>query len=90
MATYELIRPSWLGLLPGTFLYVYLGSLVSSVHQILRGEALATRAGRALTWLGLAAAVLALTTIARIARNAVNQVSSFNQASNIQEVSSIL
>jgi uncharacterized membrane protein YdjX (TVP38/TMEM64 family) len=35
---------SWLGLLPGTFLYVYLGSLVSSVGQILRGETPETEA----------------------------------------------
>lgn len=75
----DFVLASWLGLLPATFLYVYLGSLVSSAHQILRGEAPATEASRVLTWLGFAAAVLALVTIARIARNAIHQVPSLNQ-----------
>ncbi|SDO80137.1 SNARE associated Golgi protein [Rhodoferax sp. OV413] len=67
------VLASWLGLLPGSFLYVYLGSLVSDVGQILNGEAAGGDAARLLTWVGLAAAVLAVLTIARFARNAVHQ-----------------
>lgn len=69
----DFVLASWLGLLPGTFLYVYLGSLVSDVRQILNGEAASGGAARALTWVALAAAVLAIVVIARFARKAVNQ-----------------
>lgn len=74
----DFVLASWLGLLPGTFLYVYLGTLVSDVGQILNGEAASGGAARVLTWVGLAAAVLAVLTIARFARNTVNQ--SINQS----------
>lgn len=69
----DFVLASWLGMLPGTFLYVYLGSLVSDVGQILNGEAANGSAARALTWVGLAAAVLAIIVIARFARKAINQ-----------------
>lgn len=68
----DFVFASWLGLLPGTFLYVYLGSLVSSVNQILSGDAV-DNAPRVFTWVGLAMAVLALLTIAHYARKSVNQ-----------------
>lgn len=64
---------SWLGLLPATFLYVYLGSLVSDVGQILNGEAASGGAARVLTWLGLGVAALAVLVTARFARDAANQ-----------------
>lgn len=66
------ILASWLGLLPGVFLYVYLGSLVSSVGHILSGE-LTSGTARMLTWAGLVAVVVALATIALFARRAINQ-----------------
>jgi len=69
----DYVLASWLGMLPGTFLYVYLGSLASDVGQILNGEAASGGAARALTWAGLAAAVLAIVVIARFARKAINQ-----------------
>ncbi|MEQ9946303.1 TVP38/TMEM64 family protein [Pectobacterium aroidearum] len=69
----DFMLASWLGLLPGTFLYVYLGSLVSSVGQILRNEISVTPLAQALTWVGLAAGLIALWTIARFARQAVQK-----------------
>ncbi len=72
------VLATWLGLLPATFLYVYLGSLVSDVGQILNGETASGGAASVLTWVGLAAAVLAVLTIARFARSTVNQ--SINQS----------
>lgn len=69
----DFMLATWLGLLPGTFLYVYLGSLVSSVGQILRNEISVTPLAQALTWAGLAAGLIALWTIARFARQAVQK-----------------
>lgn len=69
----DFLLASWLGLLPGTFLYVYLGSLVSNVDQILRGEVATGSDTRALTAVGWAVAVLALLITAHYARNTVQQ-----------------
>lgn len=67
----DFLLATWLGLLPGTFLYVYLGSLVSSMKQILVGEVAVGTDPRLMTLVGFAAAALAMFTIARYARHAV-------------------
>lgn len=64
---------SWLGLLPGTFLSVYLESSVSDIAQLLRGQAPMTPYTLWLTWGGVTAALFALWTIARFARQAIHQ-----------------
>ncbi|WP_283190911.1 TVP38/TMEM64 family protein [Pseudomonas sp. PMCC200344] len=64
---------SLLGLLPGTFLYAYLGSLVSDVAQLIRGEVPVSSYSHWLSWGGLVAALLALWIIARFARQAIRQ-----------------
>lgn len=64
---------SWIGLLPGTFLYAYLGSLASNVEQILRGQAAATSGLQWITWFGLVIALIALWGISRFARHAIRQ-----------------
>lgn len=69
----DFVFASWLGLLPGTFLYVYLGSLVSSVSQIISGDA-ADNAPRVFAWVGLVIAALALLTIANYARKSASQL----------------
>lgn len=69
----DFVLASWLGLLPGTFLYVYVGSLASSVSVILNGEAPAGHAAGLLSWMGLAVAPLALLTITYYARKEINQ-----------------
>jgi len=61
-----------LGLLPGTFLYAYLGSLVSEAGQILRGQVAQGATTQLLGWVGLAAALLAVGFIARLARHAID------------------
>jgi len=65
---------SWLGMLPGTALYVYLGSLVPSVAALLSGEAgPESAATRVLYWAGLVATVAATVLVARTARRALVQ-----------------
>jgi uncharacterized membrane protein YdjX (TVP38/TMEM64 family) len=62
---------SWLGLLPGTFMYVCLGSLVPRVSEILSGNFASTSGcGRGLYWFGFAAMLLI---VARIARDVANR-----------------
>ncbi len=69
----DFILATWLGMLPGTFLFVYLGSLVSSAGQILSGRFASTEGvEHALFWAGLTATLIALAVIAKTARNALN------------------
>jgi uncharacterized membrane protein YdjX (TVP38/TMEM64 family) len=70
----DYVAASWLGMLPGTFLYVYLGSLVTSASELLSGDR--PSAGiwsQVLYWMGLAATVVVTVLITRIARNALNR-----------------
>ncbi|MFM0047777.1 TVP38/TMEM64 family protein [Paraburkholderia sediminicola] len=70
----DFVLGSWLGLLPGTFLYVYLGSLVPGIREIMGGTHASTVLDWGnLYWLGLAAVMLAFFLVARIARDAVNR-----------------
>ncbi|WP_211249645.1 TVP38/TMEM64 family protein [Microvirgula aerodenitrificans] len=62
---------SWLGLLPGTFLYAYLGSLASDVTDILSAQAASGDGVRMLTWLGMGAVALVIVVLARSARAVV-------------------
>jgi uncharacterized membrane protein YdjX (TVP38/TMEM64 family) len=60
---------SWLGMLPGTLMYVYIGAVFG---QAARGEK--TAAQWTLYAAGLAATVIAALLVARIARNALSQI----------------
>ena len=65
---------SFLGMLPGTFLYVYLGSLISSVARLARGAPTdESSAQQALMWGGLVATVVVTVYITRLAKRALAQ-----------------
>jgi uncharacterized membrane protein YdjX (TVP38/TMEM64 family) len=62
------------GMLPGTVLYVYLGSLVTSASQLAGGARPSAGASeRALYWGGLAATLAATWLLTRIARGALSR-----------------
>ncbi|MBI4161339.1 MAG: TVP38/TMEM64 family protein [Acidobacteria bacterium] len=70
----DYIPASLLGMLPGTFLYVYLGSLLTSVSELRNGgRSAAGPWGQAFYWGGLAATIVAAVLIARMARKALDQ-----------------
>ena len=70
----DYVIASFLGMLPGTFLYVYLGSLVTSASELLSGaRPQAGGWGQALYWGGLGATLLVTVLITRISRRALNQ-----------------
>lgn len=63
------VLASFVGMLPGTFLFTYLGSLVTSAAELLAGRRPAAgAAGTALYWGGLAATVVATVLVTRAAR----------------------
>ena len=76
------VLSSWIGMLPGTVLYVYIGSLAGDVAAVAAGpqpvegaaaEGLGAWLGPALRIIGLGATLLVTIVIARIARKALRQ-----------------
>lgn len=67
----DFVVGSAIGMLPGTMLYVYLGSLVSNVTALSTGVPSGGRAGQVVYWVGLAATVGAAIMITRIAKRAI-------------------
>lgn len=67
------VAGSFVGMLPGTLLYVYLGSLVSSVSALGTGSAPRGTAQQILYWAGLGATVVVTFFITRIARRALEK-----------------
>lgn len=62
------VLASILGMLPGTIMYVYLGSLVKSATELASGRPSPGTAGSALYWIGLVATAAVAVLLARIAR----------------------
>ena len=71
LKTYVLV--SWLGMMPGTLLYVYLGSIAQNVTAVFSGELAASPVGNTLLYVGLAATLALTVLITRFARGALNQ-----------------
>jgi uncharacterized membrane protein YdjX (TVP38/TMEM64 family) len=64
---------SWVGMFPATVLYVYLGSVMNDISDLLRGRPNSGIAGRLLLWGGLAAIVVLVWWLGRIARKALRE-----------------
>jgi len=64
---------SWIGMFPATVLYVYLGSIMNDISDLLRGRPNSGVAGRLLLWGGLAAIVILVWWLGRIARKALRE-----------------
>ncbi|MGH9162935.1 MAG: TVP38/TMEM64 family protein, partial [Vicinamibacteraceae bacterium] len=70
----DYVVASWVGMLPGTILYVYLGSLLTSAGELLSGEPSAGGvATGALYWGGLAATVAVAWLVTRVAGRALRR-----------------
>jgi uncharacterized membrane protein YdjX (TVP38/TMEM64 family) len=70
----DYVLASFLGMLPGTFLYVYLGSLITNAAQLLSGQRPSGGAwGQAFFIFGLVATAVVTWLITRIARRALDR-----------------
>lgn len=70
----DYVLASWIGMLPGTILYVYLGSALSSVDELFRPGSLQHGGWtRGLFWAGLAAAALLSVWAGRLGRAALRE-----------------
>lgn len=64
---------SWIGMLPGTVMYVYIGSVTGSLTALATGETETPPAQRWLLVAGLAATAIVVVLVTRIARRALNE-----------------
>ena len=70
----EYVIASLVGMLPGTFLYVYLGSLVTNASELLSSRRPPSGAwGQILYWGGLVATLVVVVLITRIANRALSR-----------------
>ena len=69
----DYVLASWLGMLPGTITYVYLGSAVRSVGQVLSGQVEGGPAEKALFAAGLVATIAVTALVTRAARRAIRE-----------------
>jgi uncharacterized membrane protein YdjX (TVP38/TMEM64 family) len=65
---------SWIGMLPGTIMYIYLGSAARSVTALLSGQIRRTPGQQLLFAVGLAATVAVTTLVTRRARGALRAI----------------
>ncbi|MEI7216867.1 VTT domain-containing protein [Pectobacterium carotovorum] len=68
------VLATWSGLLPGTFLYVFVGSLVSGISQLSEGGKILSPFTGMLTVAGGIVVAITLAIITRRARSVLNQV----------------
>lgn len=65
---------SWIGMIPGTIMYCYIGSAARSLTQVAAGEVVkGGMATQALFWVGLVATIIVALLVTRIASNAVKR-----------------
>jgi uncharacterized membrane protein YdjX (TVP38/TMEM64 family) len=68
------VLASWIGMVPGTLMYVYLGSAANSLATLLSGEQTKSTGQQVLFAVGLAATVAATVIVTRTARRALADV----------------
>ena len=71
LRTYVLV--SWLGMIPGTLLYVYLGSIAQNLTALFSGDLAESPVGNTLLYLGLAATLVLTVLITRFASGSLEQ-----------------
>ena len=69
----DYLLASWIGMLPGTVMYVYLGSTVQELADVAAGSVEGGQARRLLFFVGLAATVVVTVYVTRLARQALRQ-----------------
>jgi uncharacterized membrane protein YdjX (TVP38/TMEM64 family) len=68
------ILASWIGMLPGTIMYVYVGTAAKSLQAALSGDPHRSTGQQAMFALGLVATVAVTAIITRTARRALNEI----------------
>lgn len=64
---------SWIGMIPGTVMYVYFGAALGSFADLEAGNVQKGTAGKLFFWFGLAATIAVTVFVTRVARNALKR-----------------
>jgi uncharacterized membrane protein YdjX (TVP38/TMEM64 family) len=67
---------SWIGMLPGAFLYIYVGTTIKSIADLSSGRTAVKSSHTVLLVAGLVATLLVVVLLARIARQALSNTNS--------------
>ena len=70
---WEYAIASWIGMIPGTLMYVYFGAGLRSLADVATGNVEKGIAGRLFFWIGLAVTIAVTVFVTRVARNALRQ-----------------
>ena len=65
---------SWIGMIPGTLMYVYFGAGLRSLADAATGEVETGLAGKMFFWIGLAVTIAVTIFVTHVARNALRQI----------------
>ncbi|MEQ8849817.1 TVP38/TMEM64 family protein [Botrimarina sp.] len=79
----DYVLASFVGMLPGTVMYVYLGTVAGNLTQLAAGDVEGGAARQALLWVGLAATVAVTVLVTRLARRALAEESPPAVASDV-------
>jgi uncharacterized membrane protein YdjX (TVP38/TMEM64 family) len=78
----DFLLASWIGMLPGTILYVYLGTTAESIAEIARGNYRRGPAQTALFVLGLLATILVTVLVTRTARASLRRAAPLDSSAD--------
>lgn len=70
----DYVLASWVGMIPGTLMYVYLGTVVKNLAELAAGGAPQSAGTTYFLWFGLAATVAVAIMVARVAKRALDDV----------------
>lgn len=82
----DFVLASWIGMFPGTLLYVSIGSAAKDFSDILAGRSEGGVAQKVLFWVGLVATLIVTVLMARIAKNALASATASANEANAEEV----
>jgi len=70
----DYVLASWVGMIPGTLMYVYLGTVVKDLAELAAGGGTRSAGTTYFLWFGLAATVAVAVMVARVAKRALDDV----------------
>jgi uncharacterized membrane protein YdjX (TVP38/TMEM64 family) len=80
----DYVLASWIGMFPGTVMYVYLGSAVKNLAALVSGDFDGGPAAKTLFFVGLAATVVVTVLVTRVAKRALDQAVADQHAADQQ------
>jgi uncharacterized membrane protein YdjX (TVP38/TMEM64 family) len=78
---------SWIGMLPGTIMYVYFGATLRSLADAATGNVETGTTGKVFFWFGLVATIVVTVFVTRVARRALKQAVPTNSTQDQQKES---